>query len=589
MDSRVLREASAWSTYRRLLGYLRPYRLVALSVLASMVIDALALTAFVRLVQPMVDDLFNRHDQRTVMLLLAAIPAIFLVRAVGTFVTSYGMAYIGRGVVETMREQIMDRYLSLPGTFFGREASGHQITRVTYNTEQVAQASTEAVRVSVTDSLTIAFMVGSMLYTNWRISLILLVMVPAIATVIAWVSQRLRRISRNIQSSMGNITGAVAETVAAWREVRIYGGQQYEARRFREVSDGNRALNVKVAATSAVSTALVQFLAALTLAAIIFLVTRPAILPTMTAGKFVSIMLAMGAILPSLKRMSNVQSLLQRGISAAEDVFSLMDTPVEVDPGTRSLASLREGIAFRDVTMRYAPGANAALNAASFTCVAGTVTALVGRSGSGKSTVAHLIPRFYLPESGQIFIDGQPLGDYRLADLRRSISWVGQDVVVFDGTVAENIAYGEMAGAAEPDIIAAARAANAWEFIQQLPQGLHSPLGQRGTLLSGGQRQRIAIARAILKNAPILILDEATSALDTESERLIQDALQRLMQDRTTLVIAHRLSTIERAHTIVVLDGGRVVEQGRHDELLVRPNGAYALLHRMQFDTAGSD
>jgi subfamily B ATP-binding cassette protein MsbA len=297
----------------------------------------------------------------------------------------------------------------------------------------------------------------------------------------------------------------------------------------------------------------------------------------------------MAGILPPLKRMTNVQSLLQRGIAAAQDVFAVLDEPLEPNPGTRPLQGLRQGIEFREVTMRYAPGATPALRAASFCCAAGKVTAVVGRSGSGKTTVAHLIPRFYEPESGSILVDGHALGEYQLASLRGQISWVGQDVVIFNGSVAENIAYGGMAGAREEDIIAAARAANAWDFIAQMPRGLHSLIGQRGFMVSGGQRQRIAIARAILKNAPILILDEATSALDTESERLIQEALTRLMQDRTTLVIAHRLSTVEHAHRIIVLDQGQVLEQGSHDELLARPDGAYALLHRMQFSAPRSD
>lgn len=589
MSATATSESSGWTIYRRLLTYLRPYRTIAIVVFLSMVVDGLALAIFTKLIQPIVDDLFSKHDSHIVLLIMTTIPVIFLVRAVATFLTSYGMTYIGRGVVHALREEVYSRYLLVAGTFFGREASGHQITRITYNTEQLAQATTEAVRVSVTDTLTIVFMVGVMLSANWRISLVLLVTVPVIAAVVAWVSRRMRRISRNIQHSMGDITGVVSETVAAWREVRLYGGQDYETRRFRDISDHNRALNVKIAASNSVSTAMVQFLAALALTGILFLATRPSILPTMTAGKFVSIMLAMGAILPSLKRMTNVQSMLQRGISAAQDVFAVLDAPLEVDSGTRGLNGLTHGIEFRDVTMRYAATVTPALERVNFTCEAGKVTALVGRSGSGKTTVAHLIPRFYLPASGVVLVDGHPVQEYRLTDLRRQVSWVGQEVVIFDGSVAENIAYGEMAAAREVDILAAARAANALEFIERLPEGLHTRIGQRGIQLSGGQRQRIAIARAILKNAPILILDEATSALDTESERLIQDALRTLMRDRTTLVIAHRLSTVEYAHRIVVLDGGRVLEQGSHDELLRRPGGAYAMLHSMQFNAPQSD
>ena len=588
MDRHETADGAAWPTYRRLLGYLRPYRSVSFAVVIGMAVDAAALGAFAGLVRPLIDKVFITREAEAIFWLPIIIIAIFLLRAVATFITSYGMAYIGRGVVQTMREQVFGNYLALPGTFFGREASGHQVARITYTADQLAQATTEAVRVSIIDSLTIMAMIAVMLWNSWRLTLVLLVMVPTIAAVVYLVSRRYRQISRGLQNSMGNITGVVDEIVSAWREVRIYAGQKYEAARFHAVADNNRALNVKISSTNAVSTALVQFFAASALAGIVFFATRPGIADTMTAGRFMSMIMAMAAILPPLKRMTNVQSMLQRGITAAQDVFAVLDEPCEPDFHSRPLQGLRQGIEFRDVTMRYAPGAPPALHAASFSCAAGRVTALVGRSGSGKTTVAHLIPRFYQPESGQILIDDVVLDEYRLADLRHGISWVGQDVVVFDGSVAENIAYGGMAGASGADIIAAAKAANAWDFIQQLPQGLHSPLGQRGMLLSGGQRQRIAIARAILKNAPILILDEATSALDTESERLIQDALTRLMQDRTTLVIAHRLSTVEHAHRIVVLDQGRVLEQGSHAELLARPDGAYALLHRMQFREAAT-
>jgi subfamily B ATP-binding cassette protein MsbA len=582
-------KAAAWPAYRRLLGYLRPYRPVALAVVLGMVIDAAALGAFAFLVRPLIDKVFITRSEEAIFWLPIIIIAIFLLRAVATFVTSYGMAYIGRGVVQTMREQVFGRYLALPAVFFGREASGHQVARITYTADQLAQATTEAVRVSIIDSLTILAMIGVMLWNSWRLTLVLLVMVPTIAAVVYFVSKRYRLISRGLQRSMGNITGVVDEIVGAWREVRIYGGQKYESSRFHAVADNNRVLNVKISATNAISTALVQLLAASALAGIVFTATRPAFLNGMTAGKFMSIFMAMAGILPPLKRMTNVQSLLQRGIAAAQDVFAVLDEPCEPDSSTRPLDGLRQGIEFREVTMRYAPGTPPALRAASFTCAAGKVTAVVGRSGSGKTTVAHLIPRFYEPESGSILVDGHALGEYQLASLRRQISWVGQDVVIFNGSVAENIAYGEMAGTREEDIIAAARAANAWDFIAQMPRGLHSPIGQRGFMVSGGQRQRIAIARAILKNAPILILDEATSALDTESERLIQEALARLMQDRTTLVIAHRLSTVEHAHRIIVLDQGRVLEQGSHEELLTRADGAYALLHRMQFSAPRGD
>ncbi|THD07885.1 lipid A export permease/ATP-binding protein MsbA [Metallibacterium scheffleri] len=589
MDAHAAREASAWPTYRRLLGYLRPYRPVAVAVVIGMAVDAAALGAFAGLVRPLIDKVFITRDAEAIFWLPLIIIAIFLLRAVATFITSYGMAYIGRGVVQTMREQVFGRYLDLPGGFFGREASGHQVARITYTADQLAQATTEAVRVSIIDSLTILAMIGVMLWNSWRLTLVLLVMVPTIAVVVYLVSRRYRAISRGLQNSMGDITGVVDEIVSAWREVRIYAGQKYEAARFHAVADHNRALNVKISATNAISTALVQFFAASALAGIVFFATRPGIAEHMTAGRFMSMIMAMAAILPPLKRMTNVQSMLQRGITAAQDVFVVLDEPREPDAHARPLQELRQGIEFREVTMRYAPGTPPALRAASFRCAAGKVTAVVGRSGSGKTTVAHLIPRFYEPESGSILVDGHALGEYQLASLRGQISWVGQDVVIFNGSVAENIAYGEMAGAREADIIAAARAANAWDFIAQMPRGLHSPIGQRGFMVSGGQRQRIAIARAILKNAPILILDEATSALDTESERLIHEALQRLMQDRTTLVIAHRLSTVEHAHRIIVLDQGCVLEQGSHDELLARPDGAYAHLHRMQFSAPRGD
>ncbi len=580
--SRAVEDTGAWEAYRRLLTYLRPYRMLAFPVVLAMAVNAAALSAFSWIFKPMIDGLFVHRNPELIFWIPILIMLIFLIRAVATFVANYGMAYIGFGVVQALRLEVFKQYLTLPAHFFSAEASGHQIARVTYTAEQVAHATTEAVRVSVIDSLTVIGLATVMFYYSWRMTLVLFGMVPAIALVVYIVSRRYRSITRHIQSSMGSLTGVVGEVVSAYREVRVYGAQKYEGRRFKEVANHNRVLNIKVLSTNATSTSLVQIIAAAAMAGIVFAATRPSILATMTPGTFTSLMTAMGGMLPSLKRLTNVQSVMQRGVSAAQDIFALLDRETEHDTGTLAVERVRGHIEFRGVTMRYSPDAEPVLKEVQLTCRAGQVTAVVGRSGSGKTTIAHLIPRFYEPESGQILLDDRPLAEYRLVDLRRQIAWVGQDVVIFDGTIAENIAYGELGRVSAAAIEAAAEAANAMVFIRELPQGLKSRVGPSGALLSGGERQRIAIARALLKNAPILILDEATSALDTESERLIQEALVSLMRHRTTLLIAHRLSTIENADHIIVLDGGRVIEQGNHTQLLAR-DGTYAMLHRMQF------
>jgi subfamily B ATP-binding cassette protein MsbA len=581
-------DAETWRIYKRLLGYSGRYWPIGLIALLGMGMESGCLAVFTKLLRPLIDELFARRDAYLIFWMPIWIVGIFLIRGIGIYLSDYGIAYIGRNVVQTMRRDVFAAYLRLPAAFFGSEHSGQQVSRITYTSEQVAQASTDAVKVAVTEGLMVVGMMWVMLSTNAYLTMALFVMVPAVVLIATVVSRRYRHISKRIQGTMGSVTGAVEESVGAHREVRIYGGQTHEADRFMQVTDHSRRLNLKVSATSAMSSATIQTAAAFALALLVYLGTRPGVIAGISPGVFIAVLTAMGGMLPSLKRLTGVQANIQRGVAACEDLFAIIDMPPEADHGTQVLEKTRGDLAFKGVHLTYARNAFEALRGVDLHCRPGTVTALVGRSGSGKSSLVSLLPRFYEPSAGHIELDGLDYTGYTLDSLRKQIAWVGQSVVLFDGTVADNIAYGELAGASEKDIVAAAEAANAMEFIQRLPKGIHSHIGQGGNMLSGGQRQRIAIARAILKNAPILVLDEATSALDTESERLIQQALQRLMRDRTTLVIAHRLSTVEHADQIAVMDQGCIIERGTHAELMTL-GGHYAALHRMQFHDKATD
>ncbi|HEX7370724.1 MAG TPA: lipid A export permease/ATP-binding protein MsbA [Rhodanobacteraceae bacterium] len=576
--------ASDLAVYRRLLGYLRPFRAVAAITILAMVIDPACMAVFAGLIKPLIDKLFGpARDPGVIFWMPIIIICIFFVRSIAVYIESYGVAYVGRGMVQEIRNRVFQKYLHLPAAFFDTESSGQQISRITYTSNQVADASTTSAKTAIVDGLTAIYLTAVMVWTNWILALVLLVMVPLVGLLVVWVGRRYRRLNVTVQNLVGRVTGVVEEVVGAHREVKVFGGQAYESKRFDDVTDRDRKMNVKIAATNGVSTAFVQLVAALALALIVFVATRPFMVGLgLTAGGFATIFMCMGGILPSLKRLTTVQSSIQRGLAAADDLFAILDTPAELDAGDVKIERCRGDIEFRDVHLTYPRASTAALRGISLDCPRGSITALVGRSGSGKSSMVSLIPRFYEPSSGGVLLDGKPLGDYTLASLRAQIAWVGQDVVLFDDTIARNIAYGALANASEADIVAAAEAANAMEFIRELPDGIHSRVGEGGSLLSGGQRQRIAVARALLKDAPILVLDEATSALDTESERLIQDALSRLMKNRTTLVIAHRLSTVEHADQIVVLDAGHIVEQGTHAELLDR-RGKYAALYHLQF------
>jgi subfamily B ATP-binding cassette protein MsbA len=575
----------ALRTYARLLKFSARYWPLLLVAVVGMVIEAAAAGIFTWLMKPMVNETFVERSKDIRLALPLGIIVLFFVRGIATFVTDFGMALTGRGVVRDLRHALMGKYLRMPSYRFDAEPVPNLVSRLNYDTEQLAHAGAESLKVLFTDTLTIAVLFWVMVQQSHRVTATMLVLIPLIGLISRFVSRRYRHINRGIQDGVASMAMTAEQALAAQQEVKIYGAQDDEAARFAVLANRNRRLNVKVEVIRALASSTVQFLAAIALAAILYMAGREAIKGRMDAGEFVSLITAMMAMLPSLKRISNVQSSIQRGVAAAQRLFAVLDQGDESDTGVRHIERARGEIAFRNVGMRYAGQDVAALHAISFVARPGTVTAIVGRSGSGKSTLVRLIPRFYEPDSGEILLDGIPLRDIHLADLRRQIALVSQRVMLFDDSVAANIAYGEQVGASEAAIVQAAKAANALEFIERLPQGLQSRIGENGALLSGGQRQRLAMARAFLKDAPILILDEATAALDSESEQLVQDALNHLIPDRTTLVIAHRLATIEHADQVLVLDEGRLVEVGNHAQLLAR-DGLYARLHRIQFREA---
>jgi subfamily B ATP-binding cassette protein MsbA len=580
-------QAAAWPVYKRLLGYATRYWPLLTAAGIGMVVEAVAGGLFVQLMDPLVNRGFVKPEPRMAVLLPLAIVGLFVVRSLATYVVDYGMARTGRSVVRDLREQMLDKYLRMPSTHFDVESVPAMVSRLNFDTEQVTQAGTDAAKAIITDGLTIAYLLGIMIAISLKVTFAMLLITPLIGVLVWYVGKRYRRISRGIQEGMGHLAQAAEQSLGAQQDVKVYGAQAFERGRYAGLVNRMLRLNMTVETTRAGSSALVQMLAASALSAIVWVATREALQGRVDAGEFVSLMTAMMAIIPSLRRVTNVQAVIGRGVAAAERLFAILDSEEEADTGTVRVERARGELVFEHVDLRYArdgDDAPAALHDISFSARPGTVTAIVGRSGSGKTSLVRLVPRFYEPGAGRITLDGVALRDYRLADLRRQIALVGQRVMLFDDSVAANIAYGREVPAEV--LRRAAEGANAWEFISRLPNGLDTSIGENGALLSGGQRQRLAIARAMLKDAPILILDEATAALDTESERLVQDALNRLMPDRTTLVIAHRLSTIEHADQVLVLDQGELVEQGTHAELLAR-GGLYAHLHRMQFREPG--